>query len=76
MDNTKNDTMFDGTTSSTTENLFQETTTSTEAVVYPVSAIDYSETLMSIYLVLCAILVAFGVTIGIQFMNTLFKRWF
>ena len=70
------DPISDSTTSSTTENLFQETTTLTETVVYPVSAVDYSETLTSIYLAVCAVLVALGVIIGSIFMNTLFKRWF
>lgn len=70
------DPISDSTTSSTIENPSQETTTVTETVVYPVSAVDYSETLTSIYLAVCAVLVALGVIIGSIFMNTLFKRWF
>lgn len=70
------DPITDSITSSTTENPSQETTTSTEAVAYPVSAVDYTETLTSIYLAVCAVLTALGMVIGIQLANTLFKRWF
>lgn len=72
MDNIENDTMFDSTTSSTTENLSAETTTS---AVYPETP-DYSDTLTGIYLVLCCILVALGIVVGCMFGSSLFKRWF